>query len=275
MPIFIKFSNKERELFFNKLKNKINKSWEKFYPKYKISRTMFFNYLSGRYDLPKILFDKWNKIVRISTNNLEKINKEKYTKKNLPKIKVNIKLAEIFGALNGDGHISKCGKEVCIVCDAREKDYLIYLKGLCEKTFRLNFTFFHEPTKIKLRTYSTELSKLLTESYGLPKGNKIGKLKIPESIKNSKSFLISYLRGLFDTDGSIYIRRKKDLVVNLSNADKRFLLEIAEALRSMGFSVCVNRANLFIYNQEQIRYFFKLIKPSNNKHLKKFQMYSR
>lgn len=274
MPCFIKFKNHERKLFFNKLKENINTSWEKFYPQFNISRTMFFNYLSGRYNIPEILFYKWNKITKINMKNLERIKRPKYTIKKIPNVKMDEKLAEIFGILNGDGHISHFNNEICVVVDSREENYLNYLKKLFEEKFGISFTFFKELNRIKLRTYSVLLSNILTKDYGLPKGNKLGKLRIPKQILQRKIWIISYLRGLFDTDGSLYLRRRKEMVVNIKSADKNFLNEIKRALEKIEFHPSVSNKNLNLYRKSEIQKFFQVIEPANSKHLKKFKIYS-
>ncbi len=275
MPVFIKLSNTQRKLFFNELKEKINTSWEKFYPLFNTSRTMFFNYLSGRYAIPKNLFDKWQRISKTNFKGMPKeIEKPKYLWKPLNLIKMDSKLAEIFGVLNGDGHISNFKYEICVVGDTREKNYLNYLKTLFEGKFKIQFNFFEEPTRIKLRTYSIELSNLLTKNYGLPKGNKLGKLKIPRQVLHYRKWIISYIRGLFDTDGSIYQRRKKDLVVNIRSADMRFINEVKGALSELGFHSSLSKGNLNLYRQEEVARFFRIIKPANPKHLKNFENYS-
>lgn len=275
MVVFISLSEYERIKFFKELKKSINISWDKFYPKYNISRTMFFNYLSGRYGIPKNLFDKWIKLVNIRINNINKFEKQKYLLKSLSKVKVDKKLAEIFGALNGDGHISNFQYEINIVGDSKEKAYMIHLKNLFEKKFGISFTFFEEPNRIKLRTYSKELSNYLINKHNFPKGRKKGKLKVPEIIKKSREFKKSYLRGLFDTDGTIYVRRKNDLVIEISNVDRRFRKEVANILADLGFLASLNKRHISIYQQKQIHKFFKIIKPANPKHLKKYKLYSK
>ena len=270
---FIKLNEKQRKFFFRKLKEKIGDSWENFYPKYSISRTMFFNYLSGRYNLPKKLFLEWNKISKPNFNKLDEITKKKYSEKKIKAFKTDSTLAEILGVLNGDGHLSNFKYEICVVCDAREKEYLNYLKNLFETKFGIAFTFYCELTKIKLRTYSKHLSNILVSKYHLPKGNKLGKLKIPPVVYNNKGRLKSYLRGLFDTDGSIYFRRNNEPVIEISNADKRFLLEVKRALETLGFKIAKGKNRIFIYRKDHILNFFKMIKPANSKHLKKYQNY--
>ncbi len=273
MPLFILLTDNQREEFFNKLKEKINCSWENFYPEYKKSRSMFFNYLSGRYDLPQELFIKWKKITNISIKPINFIEKQRFLPKDIPSIRFDEELAEIFGVLNGDGHISPINYEVCIVGNSKEIDYLNYLKTLFENKFKLKFVFIIDETKFKLRTYSSKLFDVLTKKYSFPSGNKMGKLRIPKQIKLSRKFLIAYLRGLFDTDGTIYIRRKKDLVLEVSSADKIFLKEVQLALLSLGFNTKIYEKHVTLYNLEDIHDFFYIIKPANTKHLKKYQNY--
>ena len=274
MPLFIQLSDIDRDIFFQNLKKNINSSWEKFYPKYPISRMMFFNYVSGRNHIPKELFYKWQKISKSSLKAIE-IERPKYTLKIIHQIKLDEKLAEIIGVLNGDGHISKSKYEVCVAGNRLERDYFDYLKNLFESKFNTEFKLMEVASGLKLRVYSKELSLFLTNYYGLPKGNKMGKLQIPKVIKDSPSLLVNYLRGLFDTDGTIYLRRKKDVVLEISSADKRFLTEIQKALNSLGFNAKKYEKHVNLYNLEDIKKFFNLIKPSNPKHLNKYQRYSK
>jgi len=182
-------------------------------------------------------------------------------------------LAEIIGVLNGDGYISPLNYEICVVGNCHEKNYLYYLKKLFEKNFRINFNYQIDKSKFKLRGYSIKLFDLLTKEYGLPKGNKMGKLKIPLKIKENKDFLISYIRGLFDTDGTIYTRRKRDPVIEISSGDNKYLKEVKQTLNSLGFKAGIGKHRTFIYNKEDVRRFFNLIKPANTKHLKKYKEY--
>lgn len=273
MPLFISLTNNQRKAFFKELKKEINNSWETFYEKYNISRSMFFNYLSGRYDIPQDLFEKWKDIAGIRLKSPILIEKQKFLKKDLPPIKFDEKLAEIFGILNGDGHISQITYEICVVGSSKEEEYLNYIKTLFESKFKFKFVSIINETHFKLRTYSVSLFNLLTKEYNLPSGNKMGKLKIPSIVKSSKSFLIAYLKGLFDTDGTIYIRRKKDLVLEISSADKRFLKEVHDALHLLGFNVKLYEKHVTFYNLKDIYNFFKIVKPANTKHLKKYQNY--
>lgn len=274
MAIFIKIPKKERTNLFYSVRNKLNTSFNKLYPKFNISRPMFFNYLSGKYDIPKNLFLKLEEISGLRIENFKEFEKEKYMEKQVEEPTLDRSLAEVLGILNGDGHISAINNEICVVISNLEKDYLRYTKNLFESSLKLNFRIFGQDTKVKLRTNSKKMAGILHNKYGLPKGKKLGKLKIPKKILKSKYLLIHYLRGLFDTDGSFFIRRKKDPVIEISSADSNFLKQIKEALNSLGFKAGMSGKHVYLYNKEHIDNFFKIIKPANSKHLKKYALYS-
>ena len=154
MPIFIKIPKKERTNLFYLTKEKLGLSFNEMYPRFNISRAMFYNYLAGRYDIPKKIVDRLEKISKITIKNYKKIKKEKYLEKEITQPKLNESLAEIFGILNGDGHMSKINHEICVVTSTLEKDYLIYLKKLFKKTLKLNFRIYIQDTKAKVRANS-------------------------------------------------------------------------------------------------------------------------
>ena len=272
MHTFINLSSYDRDRLFNLSRKRVG-SWNKLYPKIGMSRSMFFNYLSGKYPIPEEIFLNLQKIAKIKIKEYTTLNKERYLEKKIKHPIFNEKLAEILGVLNGDGHVSKINFEVCVVGSILERDYYKYLKRLFEDVLNLKFSISQQENRFRLRTYSKQLATFLNEEYGLPLGKKLGKLKIPNQILKSEKFIKSYIRGLFDTDGSFYIRRKKDAVVEIISADKFYLDEIRKSLISLGFSCGISGKNLYIYRKEVIAKFFKEIKPANTKHLKKYENY--
>tara|TARA_Y100000034_G_scaffold134995_1_gene205201 strand:+ start:1439 stop:2284 length:846 start_codon:yes stop_codon:yes gene_type:complete len=274
MANFIILKKEDRIKLFNTTKQKKGLSFNKLYSLLDVSRTSFFNYYSRKHPIPLEVFEKLESITKIKIKSYKLVQKERFLKKNIKIPKLNDSLAEIIGALNGDGHVSKYKYEVNIVSDSREKEYHQHLKILFQKTFGINFSSFKMVgNAIKLRIYSVDLSRLLVKVYGLPIGKKKGKLKIPPQILSSKKFLIAYIRGLYDTDGSFYLRRKKDPVIEISSAYPSFLKEVKKALVSLDFFVAKGTNRVFIYRKEHIKRFFRKIKPSNSKHLKKYQNY--
>ena len=58
MAKFIHLSNKDREKLFKEIKDKLNGPWENFYTTIGIGKVMFYHYSSGKYDIPKEVYNK-------------------------------------------------------------------------------------------------------------------------------------------------------------------------------------------------------------------------
>jgi len=130
-----------------------------------------------------------------------------------------VKLAEFYGIMLGDGNsyktsfynsrTDKRGVYVIRVVghSKLDIDYLIdYVKPLIEKLFEVNVKVRKHNVRnfITLDAYGKQLVDFL-ELKGFSSGNKIkNKLKIPKWIKENKNYLKVCLRGLYDTDGSVY-----------------------------------------------------------------------
>jgi hypothetical protein len=104
---------------------------------------------------------------------------------------------------------------------------------------------------------------------GYQVGSKIrNQSTIPIWIWDKKLFLISCLRGLFDTDGSIYKTGGKYKIVNYCSHDLTLLKDIKKALEILGFHPYSNNinTNVELGRQLEVNRFFKEIKPANNRH---------
>jgi DNA-binding transcriptional regulator WhiA len=123
---------------------------------------------------------------------------------------------------------------------------------------------------IKSVVNSKMLSQFLTNKFKIPKGKKKGSLHIPKQILKRKKLLRPYIRGLFDTDGSFYLRRKTSMVISIASRDPPYLEEVKQALIFLNYKPSVSGKNLCVYKQEQIKLFFKEIGSSNKKHRNKY-----
>ena len=271
MPIFIKLKEKDRIDLFNVLKKRVNTPWDEFYPSLKISRGSFFNYLSGRKGIPIEIFKILTNVAKIKIESFQEIERERYVEKKIVIPSFNNHLAEVLGILNGDGHLSAINYEISVVGNRLEKEYYGYLKDLFEEVFTMRFNLNLKDNYFKIKTYSKNLVNFLNHEYGLPLGNKMGKLRIPRLVFEEKNKLRCYIRGLYDTDGCFHVRRKKDPMISICSADSRFLADIRKALKSLRFNVAKGDQRAFIYRRADVNRFFREIKPANSKHLKKYQ----
>lgn len=276
MPEFIKLKEADRIRLFNAVKDKSKLMWKDLAINLSIGKSMLSKYFTGKCDIPLGIYAKLEKIGGIQIEKKETVMKYSYKEKELKKPTMGSKLAEVLGVLNGDGHLAPLKYEACVVGSILEQDYYRHLKELFEEVFNLEFKVFAvSETVVKLRCYSKNLVEFLHADYKLPKGNKIGKLRIPKQVYIKKVWLKNYIRGLFDTDGCIFIRRGKDIAINIASADARFLSEIKRAMESLNLKASIFQEHMYIYKKDHVKRFFEIIQPANSKHLKRYEIFKK
>lgn len=191
-------------------------------------------------------------------------------------------LAELFGIIAGDGHIGEY--QILVTTNSKtDREHALHIKNLAEHLFKI-------PVSIRYRTdknacvviiSSKEVCRLLTE-HGLKRGNKIhAGLSVPFWIRDNKSYRLSFVRGLFDTDGCVYIdthsirgRRYQNVGMNLSNRCPSLLAEFKDVLMSVGLHPTQATAHaIFLRKKQDIQTYFDMIGSSNPKHLRKVKQY--
>jgi len=266
---FVKLNDLDRKRLFENLKRG-DKSWNDLAKELRLSRAMIFNYINGSFPIPIEIYEEISRISGIKVPVII-VEKKRYLKKEIIPPKLDEELAEILGALNGDGHLSGISNEISVTCSRElDREYIFHLKELFEKKFGISFKIVIQGGAIRIRTYCKELVEHLNKRYGLPIGKKKNNLVIPKPVKENPELLRAYIRGLFDTDGSIYVRRKKDFILEIISVDKRFLEELKMSLKGLGFECGTSGKNLYFYQKNMIKRFFDEIKPANSKHLKKY-----
>ncbi|TFG25849.1 MAG: hypothetical protein EU532_11225 [Promethearchaeota archaeon] len=134
------------------------------------------------------------------------------------------KLAEIFGIILGDGNLSKNGNTITIKLNIiKEPRYVNYVMALSREIFKKNPNIQNLPNNqaIQLRINSKELVRKLV-LLGLQKGDKVkNQVGVPEWIKINRDFCKGCLKGLLDTDGSIFpVISEKTIKMNFKNNSK-------------------------------------------------------
>ena len=117
----------------------------------------------------------------------------------------------------------------------------------------------------------------------MPKGNKMRTgLSIPEWIGRNEKYTKAFLRGLFDTDGCIYldrhtIREKEYLNMGwtITSYSDTLIVDIREALERLGFNPThsKNQHSVFLRKHREIVRYFEIIGTSNPKHRNRFQKF--
>lgn len=268
------FPKKEQITFMKGIKRGSNLTWKVIAQSIGISKSMVFFYLNGKSKISKENYEKLCKIANVEPNCHDYIIIKNKTQEIKIPNGLDENLAEFLGLLAGDGYVSNVNYEVSITCHKiLDKDYINNkVSRLFFDLFSMNVIIKEEKNNnvIRCLVHSKILSEYLTSNFQVPSGKKKGKLHIPGLVKPKKELLISYIRGLFDTDGSVYLRRKSGLVISIISRDSVFLDEVKDALNGLDYSPSISGKNLYIYRQEQVKRFMVEISPSNRKHLQRY-----
>ena len=183
------------------------------------------------------------------------------------KIQINSELAELIGAFIGDGFIGRYGKnpsyhvEFCgnVIYD---KWYLEYLSKIITKYFDVKPRFkFYRGAFRMLITYK-EIHKFFRD-LGFPNGIKNKSVKIPDFLYKSKS-VNQIIRGLFDTDGFIFIDKRKIYKkpyarIGFCTKSKKLFLQVKNLFLKRGYKIYTridkrsDIHHLDIYGNSQIK----------------------
>ena len=211
---------------------------------------------------------------------------EKYSAK---RIKINPEICEFIGAFIGDGYLTNPKPHtytIGITGDKiLDKDYICnYLVPLIKRNFPFTnprIYYRNDENSILLRINSKKLSTFLMK-FNFHTGPKSHNVVIPKEITNRPLFMNHTIRGIFDTDGCVFIDKRKIYKkqyprITLQSASIKLIKQLEKYL-SKHFKLYVNKSNrdgyrnyIEIYGHKQLETFLKLIGFSNKKHLDKIK----
>jgi intein/homing endonuclease len=201
----------------------------------------------------------------------------------LPK-ELDYQLAYLLGVICGDGHLAEpnhsydkltsYNSELRIT--DQNQDTFVFLTKLFEGLFRYTPKIYSEKSKVDKSFYrlvirSKPMHRFLMVVCGLPVGDKRGKTKVPEIIKNSPLELKKwFIAGFFDADGCILTKNKWP-AITITQYNSKILEEIKEISLKLGinwkgpysYHYEYNNCTIKIYCREDVQRFLNTI-PSLN-----------
>jgi len=217
------------------------------------------------------------------------------TKSNLKNIEINPGLAEYYGAMIGDGCLSryhtkdrKAPRSVVLLTGHTHDEpyYREVIRPIVFKEFGINgyIQFRKEYNVVYFRIESKSVFNFFN-SLGFPIGLKNNKLTINEKILSNNRLSLACVRGIFDTDGTIYRRYLKQYsnhyrLYNYQNI--QFKLKSYKVIKQIKYILENNRIkttkigfdNIYpvfrICNQKMVHKFMELVKPSNKYHTARY-----
>jgi len=205
-----------------------------------------------------------------------------FEKKQISKPQPSVALAEFVGICMGDGGITKYQLSISLN-DEDDKEYMDYVSKRAMELFDIEVKFQKRVGKkcTNLVMSSVELVDYLVLK-GLPIGDKIrAGLDIPEWVKSDQNYAGACIRGLFDTDGSIFLEthRVKGRIysyprMSFVSASEPLRESVCDALLAIGINALI-RSNrcVTIERFTDIEKYFRIVGSSNEKHLRRFAQF--
>lgn len=150
--------------------------------------------------------------------------------------------AEFLGALSGDGHLTNSSNTYRVeftLNGTEDRFYVNFLVDMFRELFQLSPKVYRrrgEANRVDIQIHSKKVHSFLSEFF--PKGKKED-LRVPDWISR-ENVEPSYLRGLMDTDGSLFFakrgtyQRNSYPVVEFKIYNKNFLDGIGNLLDEVG-----------------------------------------
>ena len=190
-------------------------------------------------------------------------------------------LAEFCGIMLGDGGIAAYQATVTLHAD-EEREYGLFVANLIEHLFRVRPGLYSrkDSRAISLVLSRVGITDFLTTICGLKRGNKVAqKTDIPAWIKAKETYRIACMRGLFDTDSSVFPHRytsrgntyqyKK---LSFTSASEPLLLSVWTILQDSGIKSRIgSRFDVRVDSAKDVARYFQVFGSNNPKHLKRYQ----
>ncbi|MEE9405953.1 MAG: LAGLIDADG family homing endonuclease [Candidatus Aenigmarchaeota archaeon] len=194
-------------------------------------------------------------------------------------MELNEKMAEFFGILVGDGNLfySKKHRFYRVKISGDSETDLAYHKyyviPLIKNLFNLEpkMAFHKDFREVDSYFYSKEIVSKLKKKFNFPERKSDYSAKHIHILLKNDMLKASFLRGFFDTDGTIYKKYGNYAQIGFRNHNFDILNEIFLILKSMGLNPSFNRhGSVCIHRQKEIKEFFKLVGSSNPKHIVRY-----
>ena len=176
-------------------------------------------------------------------------------------IKPSADYAELYGAIVGDGCIETYPRteRLIISFNSKEVDHIAHIKRIVERVFKKEATLRHRNNANCTDIYIYQ--KHISERLNFPTGVKYKQsLPIPEWINGDRAYLLLFLKGLFEADGSWVIDQKYNTnVIALVSASPTLLKDIYDILIGLGFHAKLHKKDVRLAQRAETEKFAKLI----------------
>ena len=160
-------------------------------------------------------------------------------------MKITEGMAELIGSLIGDGYIYRAHRKYQIGfvgSPKTDREYFRVLQKLISTEWKKEAKIKFRERGLRIVINSKEISLFLINKLKIPYGDgKCEKIKIPEKIFKNWKLVRNTLRGIVDTDGSVFFARKPGIEkypsLEITTVSKQLAGQIRDILIKRGFRV--------------------------------------
>lgn len=189
-------------------------------------------------------------------------------------------LAEMLGIAVGDGGLTRYQLTITTNSET-DREHARHSQRLLVKLFGVSASMMKRKGENTLRVVvSSKALVTFLNVLGMPIGNKIkNNIGVPGWIYSKKGYKKAFLRGLFDTDGCVYLdkhrirgRLYRNMGWTITSYSAKLCLGVISLLKDLGFSPTQRSTQKSIYlrKRRDIERYFSEIGTSNKKHLVRY-----
>ena len=183
----------------------------------------------------------------------------------IPKTNTN-EFAEFYGAMLGDGCVYGNLSGICIAGHSTlDQNYHTHrLRHLIILLFGVEPKLYYSKDQKSIRTvlYSKEIA-LFFRDLGFPVGLKKNSLRIPPYFFADKALLRSCIRGLYDTDGTIYHHKGAKSIIEIAITDLVLQEDTRDALKKLDVDAKITTQRIYLSGREKTFNFFNAIRHNS------------
>ena len=193
-----------------------------------------------------------------------------------------VDLSAFIGIMLGDGGIRSKYQFTVSLNFENEREYADYVGRLIKRLFSVEHIIHkRKDSKAADIVVSSVRAVDFLLKQGLLEGNKIkSQVDIPAWIKENPEYQKACLRGLFDTDGSIYVHRYKVnnkeysyTKMNFTSRSRPLLTSVHGILSILGIKAFIHGDNVYINSREDVNKYTRIIGTSNPKFIDRWQSF--
>jgi len=191
-------------------------------------------------------------------------------------------LARFIGIMLGDGGFRSKYQFTISFNYKTDREFAEYVARLIKRLFNVEHKIFRRKGSLGADIVVSSIGVVdFLFKQGLKAGNKIkNQVDIPAWIKKNKEFKKVCVRGLFDTDGSLYSHRYKVnhkwyeyLKLDFTSCSKPLLRSVYATLSDLGIKSSLRGVHITVSAKSDVNRYFAIVGSSNAKFLYRWERF--